>query len=242
MPVLEGSVIRVVDGDTINVQLSSGAITVRLASIDAPEFDQPGGAQSTAALARRLRGRQVEIDVQAQDQYDRLVAFVYLGGESVNSWQVQQGHAWAYRHYLNDPRYCTWEADARKYRRGLWSDPPGSQKAPWEWRRAQREGHAFAFTDYRRETVPSCLKAMRTGTESREMPNSSSEQVVLPPVVSSPATGPCLIKGNISESGKIYHLPGSDWYEHTQINARKGERWFCTEAEARAAGWRAARP
>ena len=46
-------------------------------------------------------------------------------------------------------------------------------------------------------------------------------------------------KTNISKSGKIYHIPGSPWYEKTKINTDKGERWFCTEEEAKAAGWRA---
>jgi len=52
-------------------------------------------------------------------------------------------------------------------------------------------------------------------------------------------TNECLIKGNISNSGKIYHTPQSQWYSRTKINEAKGERWFCTEAEAIAAGWRA---
>jgi len=51
--------------------------------------------------------------------------------------------------------------------------------------------------------------------------------------------GKCLIKGNISSSGKIYHTPSSPWYDRTKINTAKGERWFCTEAEAVEAGWRA---
>jgi len=51
----------------------------------------------------------------------------------------------------------------------------------------------------------------------------------------------CLIKGNISSSGKIYHLPSSPWYARTKINTSKGERWFCTKEEAEAAGWRAPR-
>lgn len=54
-------------------------------------------------------------------------------------------------------------------------------------------------------------------------------------------SGDCRIKGNISDNGRIYHLPGQKHYEHTHINTAKGERWFCTEAEARAAGWRKAR-
>lgn len=56
-----------------------------------------------------------------------------------------------------------------------------------------------------------------------------------------PADAPdgCVIKGNISDSGMIYHAPWSPWYERTKINTAKGERWFCDEAEAVAAGWRA---
>ncbi len=49
----------------------------------------------------------------------------------------------------------------------------------------------------------------------------------------------CLIKGNISRSGeRIYHVPGGQYYGRTKINPSKGERWFCSEAEAKAAGWR----
>jgi endonuclease YncB( thermonuclease family) len=51
----------------------------------------------------------------------------------------------------------------------------------------------------------------------------------------------CAIKGNISGSGRIYHLPGSRSYADTRIDTSRGERWFCSEAEARAAGWRAPR-
>lgn len=51
----------------------------------------------------------------------------------------------------------------------------------------------------------------------------------------------CPIKGNISDNGQIYHAPWSPWYKKTRINEAKGERWFCSEAEAVAAGWRAPR-
>ncbi len=51
----------------------------------------------------------------------------------------------------------------------------------------------------------------------------------------------CAIKGNIGAQGRrIYHLPGQADYAATRINEAKGERWFCTEAEARAAGFRRA--
>ncbi|WP_245466538.1 MULTISPECIES: thermonuclease family protein [unclassified Mesorhizobium] len=49
----------------------------------------------------------------------------------------------------------------------------------------------------------------------------------------------CTIKGNISAEGeRIYHLPGQKYYSATIINQAKGEMWFCSEAEAVAAGWR----
>jgi hypothetical protein len=53
------------------------------------------------------------------------------------------------------------------------------------------------------------------------------------------AGGSCAIKGNINSKGeKIYHIPGSRDYERTQINTASGEKMFCSEAEAKAAGWR----
>lgn len=51
----------------------------------------------------------------------------------------------------------------------------------------------------------------------------------------------CAIKGNVSKNGMIYHLPGTREYARTRISPSKGERWFCSEADARAAGWRPAR-
>ena len=55
------------------------------------------------------------------------------------------------------------------------------------------------------------------------------------------APGQCRIKGNINRKGeRIYHAPGDKWYDRTRIDPAKGERWFCSEAEAIAAGWRKA--
>lgn len=53
----------------------------------------------------------------------------------------------------------------------------------------------------------------------------------------------CEIKGNISvETGeRIYHVPGQEYYLQTRIDPFRGERWFCTEQEAFAAGWRRSR-
>ena len=162
-PMLPGTVLRVIDGDTIEVQLGSGPVRVRLHSIDTPEHDQPWGAEARAALAGRVNGRQVDLEPVTQDQYHRMVAVVLLGNENINAWMVQQGDAWAYRDYLEDPSYCAWEAVARASGRGLWSLPPGSRVAPWEWRAAGR-GRIAGFTDYTYETAVSCIAGMNRRT------------------------------------------------------------------------------
>ncbi|MBZ9678236.1 hypothetical protein [Mesorhizobium sp. ES1-1] len=57
-----------------------------------------------------------------------------------------------------------------------------------------------------------------------------------------PSSG-CNIKGNISiNTGEhIYHVPGQEHYSETNIRPEFGERWFCSETEARNAGWRRSR-
>lgn len=52
-----------------------------------------------------------------------------------------------------------------------------------------------------------------------------------------PPAGSCTIKGNISRAGeKVYHVPGSRDYERTRTSEKAGERMFCSEDEAKAAG------
>lgn len=72
----------------------------------------------------------------------------------------------------------------------------------------------------------------------------TSEVSVAPSLTPTPSPTPCPIKGNTNfETGeKIYHLPSDPYYGATVIEPGKGERYFCTEAEATAAGWRHANP
>ena len=53
----------------------------------------------------------------------------------------------------------------------------------------------------------------------------------------------CRIKGNVSiETGeRIYHVPGQTYYDQTVVDGRYGEHWFCSEMQARMAGWRKSR-
>lgn len=69
-------------------------------------------------------------------------------------------------------------------------------------------------------------RAERWSAASTEMRNGAAPQ--------------CLIKGNVTRNGQIYHMPWDRWYTKTRIETEKGERWFCSETEAVAAGWRPA--
>ena len=52
----------------------------------------------------------------------------------------------------------------------------------------------------------------------------------------------CVIKGNINirTGERVYHMPGQKHYNDVTIETESGERWFCTEDEAEANGWRRA--
>lgn len=221
-PVLVGRVTKVTDGDTIKVKLDSGPINVRLDSIDAPERRQPYGKESLAALYQLVANKTVELEVVEQDRYSRQVAIVYVDGMNVNARMVQEGHAWAYREYVQDRDYCRWEGAARAEKLGIWNLDASEKVAPWEWRDLDR-GQVYEPTDYTQKTVEDCIKASGSRTDAA-------------PVTSTDAD--CKIKGNISRNGRIYHVPGSPNYRSTQIDESKGERWFCTVEEAEAAGWR----
>lgn len=106
-----------------------------------------------------------------------------------------------------------------------------------------REGMAFAYVQYSSDYVAIERRAaaadrglhavrMQTPSEHRKAKRVQPEQVA----------GECNIKGNISAKGaRIYHVPKQKFYSRTRINTAKGERWFCSAAAARAAGWRAAK-
>ncbi len=105
------------------------------------------------------------------------------------------------------------------------------------------EGLAFAYVQYGRDYVAAeriaaaasrGLHAVQVQTPAEYRRSRTKGRT--------PTDANCAIKGNMSANGtRIYHMPGQTFYERTGINARKGERWFCSAAAAQAAGWRASR-
>lgn len=135
---LSGRVVRVVDGDTLSLlDASNQQHRLRLYGIDAPEQEQPHGEQAAEALLNRVINRRVDAVVVDTDDYDRKVATVYLDGENLNLWLVEQGHAWWYRYHARyEHRLESAEQAAREANRGLWR--MNTPQPPWDWRRNQR--------------------------------------------------------------------------------------------------------
>lgn len=71
----------------------------------------------------------------------------------------------------------------------------------------------------------------------------TSSDITLDRIASALPGSGCTIKGNVAfDTGeRIYHVPGQRYYRATSISLLRGERWFCSEADARRAGWRRSR-
>lgn len=135
--VVTGRCIRVVDGDTIEVEAQSQTVKVRLQGIDSPEKDQPGGAEATEYTRSLVEGSVVVVRVTRVEQYDRLEGRVFRGVSDVGLRIVEMGHAWHAPQYSSDRNLAEAEKEAQVARRGLWRDP--SPVPPWEWRGKARE-------------------------------------------------------------------------------------------------------
>jgi endonuclease YncB( thermonuclease family) len=110
-------------------------------------------------------------------------------------------------------------------------------------------GLAFAYLHYSEAYLPEQQAAERrraglhaTGAQSpADFRRAKRDGYAAQYMASAPQD--CTIKGNISynSGARIYHMPGQSHYAKTKISLTKGEQWFCSEAEAQAAGWRRAR-
>jgi micrococcal nuclease len=130
---LSGRVLRVVDGDTVKVQLRGGTETVRYIGVDTPESVKPGtpvqcfGKQASDFNRRLVQGRRVllRFGPERRDRYGRLLAYVYPAGEprSVSAELIARGYG---RELTIPPNsahqapYSRLERRARLQRRGLW--------------------------------------------------------------------------------------------------------------------------
>jgi len=149
--VLIGSVLRVIDGDTILLQSPDNLRqSVRIAGIDAPEPAQPHGREAREYLARLVSSGDVRAECPKLDHRTSVVCKVWARPTDcancdrsidVGLAQISGGMAWWYRRYAMEQsaedraRYEAEEKTARRNGRGLWAAK--EPVAPWEWRRGR---------------------------------------------------------------------------------------------------------
>lgn len=208
-----GRVTRVYDGDTVSLRLNGTDHRVRLQGIDAPEYDQPFGKAAGDHLRALVLDREVRLETTGK-------------GTGKDRYGRLLGKLWV------QPADCatcgkTLNANLAMLTVGL----------AWYYRHYKDElspedQGRYEFAEYEAKAKKAGLWQHDNPTPPWDWPRGDRK--------SQSATDDCRIKGNISGSGRIYHLPGQKDYEKTRISTANGERWFCTEAQAKAAGWRRA--
>jgi micrococcal nuclease len=116
-------VFRVIDGDSILVEIGGAKREVRYIGINAPEYGEPCGKEATTANAELVSKQQVFLmrDVRDTDKYGRLLRYVYVKDRLINAALVERGFAVA-RRYEPDTQhakqFAALEAEARLAKRG----------------------------------------------------------------------------------------------------------------------------
>ncbi len=216
-------VVRVVDGDTIDVMISGKKERIRLIGVNTPETVDPRkpvecfGKEASNKAKSLLTGKKVFLekdDTQGdKDKYGRLLRYVLLSnGTNVNLSMIKDGYAYEYTYdlpYKYQVEFKSAQKQASDQKKGLWG---------------------------------STCQNTASGTLKTVVPTAIVATPVAQATVPAP-TSSCTIKGNISTNAKkekIYHVQGCRSYNATIIDESEGEKWFCSEQDAIQAGWRKA--
>ena len=126
--------LRVVDGDTIHLNGEK----IRFTGIDTPELKQtclkegvinPCGVIAKEILIKKINDNKVECISEGKDQYKRTLAECFVNNESLSSYLVRSGYAFAYRKYSK--KFIPDENYAKTNKIGMWSM---EFDYPWEYR------------------------------------------------------------------------------------------------------------
>jgi micrococcal nuclease len=200
---------RVIDGDTLRVNIDGEVKTIRLLLVDTPESVhptkpvQPFGIEASSFVKKLLpAGTKVEVeyDKSKEDKYGRLLAYIWLDDKMLNETLLEEGYARVAYVYEPNTKYVEEfrdiEDETRKKKIGIWSLP-----------------NYVTDTGFNSNVQTQAAYSAQTHKSSCTKPS---------------------IKGNITRNGeKIYHTPDSPQYDAT-----KPEKMFCTEEDAIKAGFR----
>ena len=118
----DGQVVKIIDGDSIQVRRNEKIYEIRLYGIDTPEYRQPY-SNKAKQFTRKLAYQQwVQVEEMDVDRYGRVVALVTSRGKLVNRELVREGLAWYYPRYCRAQPLCreldSLEKSARKRKKG----------------------------------------------------------------------------------------------------------------------------
>ncbi|PIT95028.1 nuclease [Candidatus Falkowbacteria bacterium CG10_big_fil_rev_8_21_14_0_10_39_9] len=130
-------VVKVTDGDTINVKIDNKKVGIRMIGLNTPETVDPRitvqcfGREASNKAKEMLTGQTVRLEADAtqddKDKYDRLLRYVYLSdGTLFNKWMIENGFGFEYTYDSNPYQYQAdfkaAEKAARDNKSGLWAD------------------------------------------------------------------------------------------------------------------------
>ncbi len=134
---LEGHVVGIIDGDTIDIlDGDKKQHRIRFDGIDAPERGQPFSAKAKSTLGDLVFRKTVKVETKGSDRYDRTVGRIYLDGKDIGMAMLEAGMAWQFTKYDQSKEYADTQASARAAQRGLWNDR--APVPPWEWRKLSK--------------------------------------------------------------------------------------------------------
>ena len=130
------TVVRVVDGDTVDVLLNGETVRVRLIGINTPETVDPRkpvecfGKEASARAKELFEGKEVQMETDPSqslyDKYGRLLTYLFLpDGTNVNELMIREGYAHEYTYHLPykyQQDFKAAEKEARLSARGLWAE------------------------------------------------------------------------------------------------------------------------
>ena len=127
--------IQITDGDTIKINGEK----IRFSGIDTPELKQTCtkkgvkklcGITAKKILKNKIADNKIVCIREGKDQYKRTLAECFVNDESLSSYLVRSGYAFAYRKYSK--KFVSDEEFAKSNKLGMWSM---KFEYPWDWRK-----------------------------------------------------------------------------------------------------------
>ena len=127
--------IKITDGDTIKINGDK----IRFSGIDTPELKQACikndvkilcGLNAKKILVDKIGNNKVNCVKEGKDRYKRILAECFVNNESLSSYLVRSGYAFAYRKYSK--KFISDEEFAKSNKLGMWSM---EFEYPWDWRK-----------------------------------------------------------------------------------------------------------